>query len=318
MRFGTIGRTLTLAALLATPSLAAQDSNIWLPVDRIEDLMANQDFEVGQARDTRFEGDRTQLVTMRFADGTSILAKWAPAPFGGGEFNNRPAYEMAAYEFQKLFLDPEDYVVPPVVMRAFPLSEYKQYDDRVQPTFRDVNSVVAVLQYWLASVTDEDFHDEDRFEADSVYARHFADFNLFTHLARHNDENAGNYLISTDPQNPRVFSVDNGVAFGREESDVGYRYRNLQIDRFPRATVERLRQITEEDLRQGLAVLAQFESRDGQLVRVEPTENLDEGRQVRTEDGVYQFGLTDREIGWIYDRLENFLEKVDKGDYELF
>lgn len=318
MSVARMTRSLALMAVLLPLGLAAQDSNIWLPIDKIEDLMMNQDFEVAQSRDTRFEGDRTQRVMMQFPSGESILAKWAVAPRGGGEFNNRPAYEVAAYEIQKLFLDPEDYVVPPAVMRAMPLDWYKQYNEDAKETFNHVNSVVVVMQYWLASVTAKDFDDDDRFKADSVYARHFGDFNLFTYLVRHNDENEGNYLISTDPNNPRVFSVDNGVAFGTEMSDVGFKYRNLQVKRFPHATVERLRNVTDEDLRNTLAVLAQFEARDGQLVRVPPTENLDPGKQVRDKDGVYQFGLTDRELGWIRDRLDDFLEKVDKGDYTVF
>lgn len=318
MSVGRVIRIIALSAALLPVGLAAQDSNIWLPIDKIEDLLMNGEFEVGQSQDTRFEGDRTQRVTMQFSDGSAILSKWAAAPPGGGSFNNRPANELAAYEMQKLFLDPQDYVVPPAELRAFPLSEYRQYNDVNESTFRNVNSVVVVIQYWLASVTPDGFDDEDRFEADSVYARHFGDFNLFTYLSRHGDENAGNYLVSTDPNNPRVFSVDNGVAFSRETSDVGFRYRNLQVKRFPRATVERLRGVQEADLHEALGVLVQFEDRGGQLIRVEPTENLNTGRQVRDKDGVYQFGLTEQEIRGIYGRLEDFLEKVDKGDYTLF
>ena len=40
-----------------------------------------------------------------------------------------------------------------------------------------------------------------------------ANFNVFTYLVSHNDENEGNYLISGVEDNPRVFSVDNGLAF---------------------------------------------------------------------------------------------------------
>ncbi len=318
MSLGRLTRILALAAFLLPVHVSAQDSNVWLPIDKIEDLLANHDFEVRQTQDTRFEGDRTQRVTMEFEDGSVILSKWAAAPPGGGTFNNRPANEIASYEFQKLFLDPENYVVPPAELRALPISEYRQHRDISEPTFRNVNSVVVVMQYWLASVTPEGFDDEARFEADTVYARHFGDFNLYTHLARHGDENAGNYLVSTDPNNPRVFSVDNGIAFGREASDVGMRYRNLQIDRFPHATVERLRAITQEDLEDALGVLVQFEDQGGQLVRVEATENLARSRQVRWKDGVYQFGLTSNEINGIWGRLEDFLEKVDKGDYTVF
>ncbi len=317
MRVRLVSLLVVLSATFSV-GLYAQDSNIWLPTDRIEDLFKYQDFEIVQFGDTRFEGDRTQRVTLRFDESTAVLAKWAAAPPGGGSFNNRPAYEAAAYEIQKLFLDEPDFVVPPSVLRAVPLSEYPGTHDHLESTFRRVPTVIVNLSYWMASVTPDGFHDEDRFEADSVYARHFADFNLFTHLIRHNDENAGNYLVSTDQSNPRVFSVDNGLAFGRETSDVGFRYRNLQVDRFPHATVERLRHVTEEDLHATLGVIAQFEERGSRLVQVEPGENLDRNRRVRSKDGVHQFGLTEQEITWLRDRLRKFLEKVDKGDYTVF
>ena len=76
--------------------------------------------------------------------------------------------------------------------------------------------------------------------------------------------------------------------------------------------------ITQEQLHETLGVMAQFEERGGQLVRVEPTENIGGGRQVRWRDNVYQFGLTSNEIDGIWNRLEDFLEKVDKGDYTVF
>jgi hypothetical protein len=308
---------LSLALLLTPVGLGAQDANMWFTIDEIEDRLKNQDFELGPMSDMRFEGDRTQRVPLQYEDGVMMLVKWAAAPRRGGEFNNRPANEVAAYEIQKLFLDPENYVVPPTVMRSIPYSDYQDLDDDVRRTFGDVNSVVVVLQYFLSSVTQDDFDDEDREKDDPDYKRHFGDFNILTYLIRHNDQNVGNFLISTAP-NARVFSVDNGLAFGREESDQGFKYRNIQRNHLPSATVDRLRTITEEDLHGALGVLAQFEERDGELVQVEPTENLSPNDQVREEDGVYQFGLTDQEITWVRDRLRRLLEKVDDGDYELF
>ena len=218
---------------------------------------------------------------------------------------------------QKLYDDHENYVVPPTVMRSIPLARHEELNRNIGKTFDDYNSVIVVLQYFLSSVTQEDFDDEDRFDEDPVYARHFSDFNILTYLIRHNDENIGNFLVSTAP-NARVFSVDNGLAFGREESDQGFRYRNIQRDKLPQETVDRLRAITEQDLHDTLGVLAQFEAQGDQLVRAERTANLDVNDQVRNEDGVVQFGLTDQEITWIWDRLNRLLEKVDKGDYELF
>lgn len=309
---------LVLAAALAVPA-AGQDANIMLPVDSIERLLTEAPFEIVDLRGSRAEGDRTSRATLTFPDGTLLLAKWAPAPPGGETFNNVPRFEVAAYELQKLFLDPEDFVVPPTVIRAFPLEFVDSVDERnARPTVYDTESTLVVLQYWLFSVTPDDFWDEDRFAADTAYARHFGNFNILTYLVRHNDENVGNFLVSRDSTNPRVFSVDNGVTFSSEESDRGYRWRNLRIERLPAAAIDRLRSLTEEDLTRRLETLAQFRIReDGQLERMEPTENLSENRGVRREDAYVQLGLTSREIREVWRRVDGLLDDVANGDYQI-
>jgi hypothetical protein len=310
--------SLALAAAMAAPA-AGQDANIMFPVDSIERLLAYEPFEIVDMRGSRAEGDRTSRATLTFADGTLLLAKWAPAPPGGETFNNVPRFEVAAYEIQKLFLDPEDYVVPPTVIRAFPLAWVESVDeDNARPTTYGTESVLVVLQYWLFSVTPDDFWDEDRFAADTAYARHFGNFNILTYLVRHNDENVGNFLISQSPTNSRVFSVDNGVTFSSEESDRGHRWRNLRIDRLPAAAIDRLRSLTEEDVIRQLETVAQFRIReDGQLERMESTENLRENEGFRREDDLVQLGLTRREIRDVWRRIERLLSDVEDGDYQL-
>jgi hypothetical protein len=305
-----------LLALLGGPLDAlGQYENIVLPVDTIEYLFRYEEMRIAQMRDTRFEGDRTQVVVLMFPGYMPLRVKWAAAPRGADSFNNRPRFEIAVYELQKLFLDEEDYVVPPTVVRAMPLDEYPRRD-AVLTTFSGIDGVVVLLQYWLSQVTDEDVYDDDRIEDDSLYARHLADLNVLTYLVRHADANPGNVLIST-AGNARVFAVDNGVSFG-EISDRPDDWRKMRTDRLPRGTVERLRGISEEDLRQALGVLAQFEVRGGQLVQVEPTENLDPGEGVRQVEDVIQLGLTTREIGRVHGRLQDLLEEIDEGKYEIF
>jgi hypothetical protein len=115
-----------------------------------------------------------------------------------------------------------------------------------------------------------------------------------------------------------VFAVDNGVAFRSEPSDRGYEFRDLRVDRLPRATVERLRGVTEEDLHRTLGVLLQFEIRNNELVAVPPTENMNDGRGVRRSDTMIQFGLTRAEIRDVYNRVRNMLERVDSGRITVF
>ena len=90
-------------------------------------------------------------------------------------------------------------------------------------TFRKSDSVVVVLQYWLQNVSAKDVFDMDRFETDAKYRRRLANLNVFTHLVWHNDTNKGNFLISQDAEDPRLWAVDNGFAFGTmDESARGF------------------------------------------------------------------------------------------------
>ena len=308
------------AAALVTAPLPAQDVNISIRVDSIEALFRAKDFEILDWMDTRFEGDRTQRVVLRFEDSTKALAKWAMAPREGiGVFNNQPRYEIAAYEFQKLFLDEPEYVVPPTVARCVSVHRYREMQHSAHATFSGTESVLVILQYWLWNVTSDDVWDKGRFERDTVYARHFANLNLFTFLIRHSDANRGNVLISSISSNPRIFAVDNGVAFSRrEESDRGTKWRRLAVKRLPRKTVDRLRAVTREELDRHLSVVAQFRQIGDQLVPMAPTEPLFSGLGVRRTGDVVQLGLTDDEIGEIWGRIQKVLDEVDEGKIVLF
>jgi hypothetical protein len=312
--------TLPLGLAAAFAPLAAQDINLLFAADSIESLLHAPEFRILGSAGTRFKDDRTQRVVLEFEDDIKIKVKWAKAPSGArGSFNNRPRYEIAAYELQKLFLDDSEYVVPPTVARCVPVDQQRQIQSWAEATFSGTNSVLVVLQYWLWNVTADDVWSKDRFKSDTLYARHFANLNLFTYLIRHSDSNKGNVLISSVTAHPRVFAVDNGVAFNRREvSDRGTKWRRLRVDRLPQRAVDRLRALTRDELDRRLAVVAQFR-RDGDvLVAMPPTAPLDRGKGVSHNDEVVQLGLTKNEIGHIWDRIRKVLKKVDEQKIALF
>lgn len=323
---------LVSATLMAAAPVAsvAQDANFLLPIDEIETLLREAPLDVVSVNPSRgLPAERTYQVTVNAGEGRMLLMKYAPARPGGDEFNNRPRYELAAYELQKLFLDPADCIVPPTVGRFIPLDQLSatlamapspELIEPPRPTFDDWSMGFVVLQYWLWNVEVPDpldLDDDDRL-ASEAYERHLAHFNLLTFLIRHSDSNEGNFLLSTDPENPRVFSVDNGVAFSSEASDRGYYWRRLRLDRYPREAIDRLRAYTLEDLYERLGVIAQFEIGGGRFVQTEATENLDPDDGVRRSDTFIQFGLTAREIRQIHDRITRLLGWVDDGRYEVF
>jgi hypothetical protein len=318
MRVRTAALTALVLLLFAVPG-HAQDVTILLPVDSIERLLRHEPFEILDKRGSRFEGDRTSRAALTYADGTMLAVKWAPAPPGGDAFNNSPRHETAAYELQKMFLDDSEIVVPPTVIRAVPLPWYRDLDPAAEATFGGTTSTIVALQYWLNGVTPHGFWDPDRFERDLTYARHLANFNILTYLIRHGDANVGNFLIAESPLNPRVFSVDNGVAFRSRDSDRSDEWRLLRVRRLPASTVARLRAITEADLIRRLETVAQFRVVEGgELERAERGPNLRPDRGIRRHEDLIQLGLTRREIGDVWRRLQHLLREVDRGRIELF
>jgi hypothetical protein len=307
-----------LALSVSAVPVAAQDANFTRPIPELEERLRTGVFEIQDWRGSRAEGDRTARVLLAFSDSVHLLAKWGSAAPGASMFNNEPRFEVAAYELQKLFLEPAEYVVPPTVLRAFPLAWVKQHSPFAERTFRDVESVLVVLQYWMANVAPDNLWDSRRAQQDTLYARYIGNFNVLTHLVRHNDSNIGNFLISGYEPAPRVFSVDNGVAFSAPRSDRGAAWRDMRVRRLPAHTVQRLRAITTDDLVNTLAVLAEFEVHGNLLVAVEAGENMDPRRGVRNRDGRVQLGLTQSEIDGVANRLRNLLSQIDRGRISEF
>lgn len=310
---------LMLAAMALPANVAAQDMNFTLPIGDIETRLRDQDFTIGDWRGSRAPGDRTHRVALIFPDEVLLVAKWSTAPTNASTFNNEPRFEVAAYEVQKLFLDEPEYVVPPTLMRAFPIAFVREQVPQIEPTFREApGSVLVALQYWLLGVRPDDFWNPQRARTDSVYARYIGNFNILTHLIRHHDANVGNFLISDHTEHPRVFAVDNGVAFSAPVSNRGHMWRDLQVRRLPRHTVDRLRSITREDLDRVLGVVSEYEVRDGELIAVSPGPNISAGRGVRRTAERIQLGLTTREINGVENRIRQLLGRVDGGKIEVF
>ncbi len=111
-----------LVRLLAAPLLlglvataAAQDSNITQPIADLEQLLAAEPLVITQAEISRpkAKGDITLRADVSFGGAPPLRVKLRKAEPGANSFNNVPRYDLAAYELQKLFLDPPEYVVPP-------------------------------------------------------------------------------------------------------------------------------------------------------------------------------------------------------------
>ena len=313
-------RLFAVLLALVAGSVRGEDSNVIRPVADLEQRLSSMPFEILKAEKARgIKEDVALKSEVKFQDGVELRIKIRPANYGGSEFNNEPRYEAAAYELQKAFLDEGDAVVPPTELRALKREQIGPVAPAVPATFRGSNDVLAVLQYWLKTVSGpNDVWDAARFERDKAYAKHVANLNVLTYLIAHGDSNAGNILLSTDPQNPRVFAVDNGVAFRSLKSDRGQAWRSMRVPSIPKQTVERLRALDRDRLNQVLGAVGTWRIEDAHLVRVEGEPVYSGAKGVRTRDGKVQLGLTPREILDVETRRKELLEMVDKGKLGSF
>ena len=312
------------AGLLAAPLLlglaataAAQDSNITQPIADLERLLAAEPLVITQAEISRpkAKGDITLRADVSFGGAPPLRVKLRKAEPGANSFNNVPRYDLAAYELQKLFIDPAEYVVPPTALRMVPLADFARYSPGVERTFSQADQVVAVVQYWLSDITViADVYDPARFDADPVYAQHIGQLNVLTYLIEHGDANVGNFLIGKAETGARVFSIDHGVAFASEASDRSKVWKDMRVRRLPADTVDRLRKITPQLLQDRLGVLAQWQLQGTQYAPVAPGENLSVNRGVRREGGSLQMGLTKSEVSAVYRLLTRLLERIDAGE----
>jgi hypothetical protein len=250
----------------------------------------------------------------------TFTAKWKPFPYWLDSWNNSPRREIAAYEIQKLFLDPDDYVVPTAAARCLPLEEYRQFVPGADPTFEDSQCVLGVLALWLQNVTiDEQLLSLDRFERDPNYAYHLANLNVLTFLIGHRDGRLGNFMVSKNESDRHAFAIDNGISFDAFPWNFFVPNTNkLFVPALSRKAVERLRQIRPDQLdRLGVLTELRLEA-DGVYRPVEPGPNLDPKSGVRTAPGVIQLGLKQNEIDDVRERIREILTRVDSGQLPVF
>jgi hypothetical protein len=260
--------------------------------------------------------------TIHFADlRRDLVVKWKAGPKGDVDgWNNAPRKELAAYEFQKWFLPPEAYLVPTTVARCISMESYRHIDAKAEPTLEGTRCVFGVLSLWLENVeVPEPLYDEERFLRDPAYARHLANFNVFTHLIDDRDTRKGNVLTSTDARNRRVFSVDNGISFDASLYNIfDNAWKEIRVPALPRDSIERLRALAPERIR-ALAVVAEFQvDETGMLRRAAAGQPIADDRGVRFEDGRLQLGLTADEIENVRNRLKALLDEVDQRRIPLF
>ena len=253
--------------------------------------------------------------------GKEIKFKWKTANFGSLDgFNNSPRRELAAYEVQKLFLEPEDYVVPTSIIHCAPREIYRQHNPDVPPSVEGTNCMVGLISIWMLDLTvPEVLLDETRFLNEPNYAYFLSNLNLTTYLINHQDARTGNFLVSKDEKRRQAFSIDNGISFGTwPHFFFGQNWDVIVVPAVRKDSIERLRKIQRQDL-DFLGVIAQLEKDENLMLQpVPPGKNLDPQKGVKFKNGTIQFGLKKAEIDDLWERIESLIAEVDSGKIPVF
>jgi hypothetical protein len=267
-------------------------------------------------------GARKVVIRLSESDTELTLKSKNFPPFLDG-LNNSPRKELAAYAIQRFFLDPIDYVVPTFGVRCLPLEEWEKRNSGLPVILDGTECALITYAFWLQDVTLPDpLYDEQRFSTDARYAYNLGNFNILTYLISHHDNRLGNFLVSKNEDDRRVFAIDNGTSFGAFLFNWFYppniSWRKIKIPALPSSTVDRLRNLKEKDL-DTLGVILQLEADSDGILRIEkPGEPIDEEDGVSVHETTIQLGLTDDEIEDVWERIEDLLEDIDDGKIGIF
>lgn len=287
-----------------------------MPATKIETALKEGSFTITHAARSPSGTTAPYKVRLQLSDGTIISAKFKRAPDDFDAFNNSPRREIAAYEMQKLYLEPEQYVVPPTVIHCLPVDRYPGLFPDIQPQ-EGSRCAVGVLAYWVEGLSSDDVLDEVSWNRDPVYRDNLGNLNVLTILVGHQDSIGDNFYRSTDAPRSHVLSVDNGLAFGAMGANpvqlFSSKWSHARVDAVSARTVARLKKIEAGEFDR-FRVVSQLQLKDGSYVTVDPTEPLEPTKGVSKKDGVVQLGLSVEELTDVQVRLAKLLGDIGSGE----
>jgi hypothetical protein len=279
----------------------------------IEQILAYSDFRLEDAHGVRFEEDRNKRAWFVTPTGDRIEVKVQIMNTTRESFNEVPRYELVTYQFQKLFLQPQEFVVPPSVIRSQPVDVARTWDPEASEVRKGTGAALMMIQAWVpgAESLSTDI-DTDRLATDPAFARVWGNFNTLTYLIRHVDSNSGNVVIVDDDVKPRIYSVDNDVAYVSDEGNVGSVWRKLWTDRLSADLIKSLLSLEKSDLQEALGSIAEFNLVEGVYQPVPPGKPTSRRYGMRHKGEFLQMGLSTREIFEMHKRLKKLQGDIRK------
>lgn len=309
---------------VSSPAELCDDSSLGphdlcVPATRIEGWLKSDELVITDAARSPSGLTAPYKVRLRAPDGRTFSAKFKRAPDSLDAFNNSPRREAAAYELQKLFLEPDEYVVPPTVITCLPVAKVKKTMPGLEP-HPGVDCAVGVLAYWVEGLSDEHVLDEGDFNRNPAYRDNLGKLNTLTVLIGHQDSIGDNVYRAKAPDQPRLFSVDNGLAFGAMGDNpirfFSSAWSNVRVNVLPAKLVDRLKKLDPASFER-LRVVAQLEKRGRAYVSVPPSAPLPGYEGVQRRGGTVQLGLTPEEITNVNLRLVKLLGEIGAGSLRV-
>lgn len=317
-RIVVFAATLLIAGEAGFAIAAPLPRNWPMPPSELEKRFRQQDFRVLEAKPAGSGVTGAFKARIEFPDSRQLDVKWKFAPPGKADaWNNSPRKELAVYEIQRWIFDENDFVVPTIAVVCLAMHEAHAIDPAVKPTFPGTSCALGTISAWMQDVhAPQDAFDRESFEKNPAYARHLADLNVLTYLVGHRDSHEGNLLVANDPADPRVYAVDNGIAFDLLPWNLRvFNWFRIRVPWLRRETIDRLRKVSKADVR-ALAVVDEMEADAGGALHVVPTgPNLDPGGRdgVRRHGDRVQLGLNEDEMDDLKERVDKLIARVDSG-----
>lgn len=307
------------------------------PVEMVERMIRSDDLEIHGAEQTSGGNQGVIALALRAGDGPLFKAKWRPLE--SASLFNVPAKELAAYEVQRLLLEPADYVVPPVSGHCFELEHYREQVLEGAAPLPGTSCVLGFLSYWLREAIrlpdarreglwptppegpdhdDPQLFDEARFADDPAYRRNVAVVNLVAHLVNNRDAHSGQFVLYDEPWH--VFLIDNSLAFRAPLPNPKTLFiqdlSQLVVPAIPEDVAARIRALERREL-DALRVIEEYTLRDGRLVRVPPGAPFGD-EHVRREGERLQIGLSAADVDEVWRRIESTRRALAEGSLRTF
>ncbi len=278
-------------------------------------------------------GTQGTAVLGASAGGERFALKWRSAE--SESLLSDPAKELAVFELQQLFVPPQDAVVPPTRALCLDRANLEELTLRELERFDGTECVLGYASWWLHGAIGhraaverglvgpgiaDDFtlYNPARFESDPAYRRNLSILNLVTHLSRNVDAHLGQFVMY--PDDGHWFVVDQSMTFDvlpNPRVAIRDNLSDMVVPSIPADIAARLFALTRAEL-DSLAVLVEWEERDGELVRV-PNGALFEGHErLRREGARVQIGLELEEVEGVWERIEALRARIESGSLQAF